>query len=504
MDIPGSFAAMGEGLSIIVQPTTIIAIVIATCIGLVIGIIPAIGGLVAASLFIPLVYRMSPDIALPFLVSLVSVVYTGGCITTILLGIPGTAPNAATLIDGFPMTQKGEGGKAIGAAITASMFGGVFPVFISLLIIPVIRPIVLALKAPEMFMIILLGLSFLGVLASESKIKGLISGFAGILFSMFGLHIVTGEYRFTFGIQSLSSGLDLIAIALGLFAFGEMFDTIAKGQKSIADTDRLVVRSDVLSGMIEVWKHKWLWLRSTLIGYVVGIFPGIGGDVAMFVAYSQAKMTSKRPEEFGTGCIEGVIAPESANNAKESGALLTTMAFGIPGSAVMAILMAGFLVTGVVPGPKLLTESLPLVFALQIGIAVANIIAGVLALVLATKLAKISSVHIDFMFPIVLALVCLGCYITNGRFIDMITVCIFGVIGFVMKRLNFSRAALILGFVLGNMFENYFWRAYKLSGPTFWITPGSIIILAIIILVFFAPLLQKLLRLLSQKGKGAS
>jgi TctA family transporter len=493
VDIIGYFGALKEGWLIITQPYTLLAIVVATFIGLFIGIIPALGGMVAASLFIPLVYHMSSDIALPFLVSLCCVVYTGGCITTILLGIPGTAPNAATLIDGYPMTQKGQGGRAIGAAITASMFGGVLPVFMSLLIIPIIRPIVLSFKGPEMFMLVLLGLSFIAVLATESKIKGLISGFAGIIFSMLGMQVITGEYRFTFGIPSLSGGLDIIAVALGLFAIGEMFDMVAKGQTSIAGNNTKISFKDVRQGMFDVWKHKGLWLRSTIIGYVVGLFPGVGGDVAMFLAYSQAKMTAKKPEEFGTGRIEGVIAPESANNAKDAGAMLTTLAFGIPGSAVFSILMAGFLMTGVTPGPKLISTSLPLVFALQLGLAIANIVAGIIALSFASKLAKVSTIHMDYMFVVVLVLVCIGCYVTNMTFIDVVIAVIFGIVGFVMKRLNFSRPALVLGFVLGEQFETYFWRSYKLSGPTFFMTTGSLIMFGIIVLIFLWPLIRKIM-----------
>jgi len=485
-----------EGAALIFSPQTLLIILAASAIGLVIGVIPALGGMVAAALFLPLVYHMPSSFALPFLVALTCVVYTGGSITTILMGIPGTTPNAATLIDGYPMAQKGQAGRAVGAAITASMFGGIIPVFLSILIVPVIRPIVISFKAPEMFMLILLGLSFIAVLASDSKLKGLISGFLGMLAALIGLQTSSGQYRFTFGIPSLSSGLDIVPLALGLFAVAEMFDMIATGKTSIANntasgiTNR-ELRQQVRQGASDVWKHKWLWLRSTIIGYVIGLFPGVGGDVAMYLSYSQAKLTSKHPELFGTGVVEGVIAPESANNAKDSGALLTTMAFGIPGSAVMSILMAGFLMTGITPGPKLLTESLPLVFGLEIGIAVANLIAGVIALIFAAKLAKVANVHIDFMFIIVIVMVFIGSYVNNLSFIDIGTAVVFGVLGFIMKRLNYSRPAVVLGFVLGEQFETYLWRAYKLGGPTFFLTPGSIVMLVIIILIFFAPLLKK-------------
>lgn len=459
--------------------------------GLAIGVMPAIGGMVACALFLPFVYQLPPDLALSFLVALISICYTSGSITSILLGVPGTAPNAATIIDGFPMTQKGEGSRAIGAAIASSTFGGIVSVFFALGLIPLVRPIVLTFRSPEMFMVVLLGLSFLAIIAVGSRIKGMISGLLGILFALIGFQGLTGVSRFTFGSMFLYDGIDIIAVALGLFALAEMLDMIVSGKTAIAKRETKLGMKHVLEGVKDVYVHKWLSLRSTLIGYLIGVIPGVGADAAMFIAYGQAKHTSKNPDKFGTGCVEGVIAPESANNAKEAGALLTTMSFGIPGSAVMAILLGGFLLVGVTPGPMMIKENLPLVFTLLIGIAVANGIAGIICLLVAPQLIRVSSIHIDYLFVVVPVLVFVGAFITKFNVLNLIVAMLFGLLGFLMKKFGYSRAALVLGFVLGELFEFYLARSLKIFGLTFFMSPACLIMIVVIIGGFSYPWLKK-------------
>lgn len=472
-------------------------------VGVVLGVsvgVTAIGGMVACALFLPFVYQLPPELALSFLVALTSVVFTGGSITSVLLGVPGTAPNAATVIDGFPMAQKGEAGRALGAAIGSSMFGGMASVFLAMAMIPVLKPIVLSFRAPEMFMVILLGLSFLAIMAAGSPVKGMISGFLGVLLALIGFQGVSGVYRFTFGSFFLSDGLDLNGVVLGIFALTEMFDMIVKGKKTIAMEVRKVGFKGVFQGVKDIWIHKWLWFRCCVIGYVVGIVPAIGGNAAMFVAYGHAKQTSRTPEKFGTGCVEGVIGPESANNASSAGDLLTTMAFGIPGSAVMALLMGGFLLVGVTPGPVMIKDSLPLVFTLLVGIAVANWIAGIICLLIAPQLMKVSFIRIDYLFVIISAVVFIGAFISKLSLLDLVVAIVFGVLGYGMKRFGYSREALILGLVLGELFEFYLTRSLKIFGPTFFMTPTSLVLLVFIILVFAYPWLKNVFSRRSLKG----
>jgi len=478
-----------QGTATIFQPMVFLSILVGVALGISVGV-TAIGGMVACALFLPFVYQLPPELALSFLVALTSVVFTGGSITSVLLGVPGTAPNAATVIDGFPMAQKGEAGRALGAAIGSSMFGGMASVFFAIAMIPVLKPIVLSFRAPEMFMVILLGLSFLAIMAAGSPVKGMISGLLGVLLALIGFQGVSGVYRFTYGSTFLSDGLDLNGVVLGIFALTEMFDMIVKGKETISMEVRKVGFKSVFQGVKDIWIHKWLWLRCSVIGYVVGIIPAIGGNAAMFVAYGHAKQTSKRPEQFGKGCVEGVIGPESANNASSAGDLLTTMAFGIPGSAVMALLMGGFLLVGVTPGPVMIKDNLPLVFTLLIGIAVANGIAGIICLLIAPQLIKISFIRIDYLFVVISAVVFIGAFIGKLSLLDLVVATVFGVLGYLMKRFGYSREALLLGLILGELFEFYLTRSLKIFGPTFFMTPTSLVILFFIIVVFAYPWLK--------------
>ena len=492
-------AFLQGGLAVF-NPPVFLSITIGVVLGVTVGV-TAIGGMVACALFLPFVYRMPPEYALSFLVALTSVVFTGGSITSVLLGVPGTAPNAATVIDGFPMAQRGEAGRALGAAIGSSMFGAIVSVFFALAMIPVIKPFVLSFRAPEMFMVILLGLSFLAVMSAGSPLKGIISGLLGVLIALVGFNGVSGVYRYTFGSFFLADGFDLNAIVLGIFALTEMFDMIVKGKTTIAKEVRKVGLKEVFLGVKDIWIHKWLWLRCSIIGYIVGIVPAIGGNAAMFVAYGHAKQTSKRPEEFGTGRVEGVIGPESANNASAAGDLLTTMAFGIPGSAVMALLIGGFLMVGVTPGPSMIKNSLPLVFTLIIGIAVANALAGIMCLLLSPQLIKVSFIRLEYLFVVICSVVFIGAFVSKLALLDVVVAISFGVLGFVMKRLGFSRESFLLGLVLGDLFEFYLTRSLKIFGPTFFMTPTSLAIFACVILVFIYPWLKG--RFGRESSKGA-
>jgi putative tricarboxylic transport membrane protein len=474
--------AYGVAIATLFQPLNLLVMLVAIVIGLLVGIIPGVSGATMLVILLPFVFHMPAELALILLVSLHAVVYTSGGITSILLNMPGEGSSAATLLDGFPMTQKGEGSRAIGAAVTSSMAGGIVPVILALAMVPAMMPIIMAFGQPEMAILILLGISFLAALTGGSVIKGLISGMVGLLLSFVGYHYVTGVHRFDFNTVFLYDGIALVPLLLGLFGLSEMFYLISKGKTAI--TRRTDVKiSGVVEGAKDVWRHRWLWFRSTIIGYVVGIIPGIGAGVATWVAYGQAKQTSKYPEKFGTGAVEGVIAPEAADNAKEAGALLITMALGIPGSAIMALLLAAFLMVGVTPGPGMMISHLPLALTLLLGIALANIIGGALCFLAAPQLVRVASVHLDFLFPAILMAVAIGVYVANLSPMDFVTLLVFGLLGLAMKRYGYSRPALLLGFILGGLFENYSLLSIKLYGPLFFLRPIPMSLLMIMIIL---------------------
>ena len=484
--------AYGTAIATLFQPINLLIMLVGVLVGLIVGIIPGISGGTTVVILLPFIFRMPPEVALILIVALHAVVSTSGGITSILLNIPGEGPSVVATLDGFPMTKKGEGGRAIGAAVTASMAGGVVPVFLALAMVPAIMPLIMAFGQPEMAVLVLVGISFLAVLTGGSVTRGLISGALGLLLSLVGYHSVTGVHRFSFGTAFLYDGIELIPLALGLFGVSELFHMAMSGETAI--TQRSATRlSGVVEGMKDVWRHKWLWFRSTIIGYIIGIIPGIGAGVATWVCYGQAKQTSKHPEKFGTGVVEGVIAPEAADNAKEAGDLLTTMALGIPGSAVMAIFLAAFLMVGVTPGPRMMTEHLPLALTLLLGIALANIIGGIICLLAAPHLVKVASLNLDFMFPCILIVALIGIYMATLSPTNFIIALIFALLGLVMKRYGYSRPALLLGFVLGGMLENYSLLSIKIYGPLFFARPIPLILITIMVLLLIYPYLNRIL-----------
>lgn len=482
--------AYGAAIAILFQPLNLLVMLAAIVIGLLVGIIPGISGATMLVILLPFVFHMPAEVALILLVALHAVVYTSGGITSILLNMPGEGSSAATLLDGFPMTQKGQGSRAIGAAVTSSMAGGILPVILALAMVPAMMPIIMAFGQPEMAILILLGISFLAALTGGSVVKGLISGMVGLLLSFVGYHYVTGVHRFDFNTVFLYDGMALVPLLLGLFGLSEMFYLISKGETAIARRAAVKI-SGVVEGAKDVWRHRWLWFRSTIIGYIIGIIPGIGAGVATWVAYGQAKQTSKYPEKFGTGVVEGVIAPEAADNAKEAGALLITMALGIPGSAIMALLLAAFMMVGVTPGPGMMVDHLPLALTLLLGIALANIIGGVICFLAAPQLVRVASVHLDFLFPAILMAVAIGVYVATLSPMNFITLLAFGILGLAMRKYGYSRPALLLGFILGGLFENYSLLSIKLYGPLFFLRPIPLTMLIVMVLLLSYPYLKR-------------
>ncbi len=475
--------AFGEALQYFTIPGTWVVVVLGVVTGLVFGLIPGIGGMLAIVLALPFILALAlkPEQALPLLLSISAVQFTAGSILAILIAVPGTPVNAATLIDGFPLTQKGEGGRALGAALVSSGAGGIVSVILALAMVPLVLPMVMAITSADMVFIILLGITFIATLSRGSMIKGLISGGLGLMISFIGLQIGTGIARFTLGTISLYDGIHLIPLALAIFALPEMIDLANKGG-TIAETGAAIKgMRNVFEGIKDVFRHWTVFLRGTLIGYVIGIIPGVGAETAIFVAYGQAKETSKHPEKFGTGCIEGVIAPESANNAKEGGALLTTLALGVPGGAIMAILLGALLMVGLTPGPEMLTIHLDLSLFLILVIAIANILAVLICLPVAGRMAKVANIPAAILIPPIVVMVFLSAFTQTQFLSDLVVLLVFTAVGLAMKEFGFNRPALFLGYILGRLFEKYFFIALATAGPLFFLRPISLVLIFVII-----------------------
>lgn len=477
-------------------PSTLSLMLLGVVLGLAIGIIPGLGGNFALAILIPFIYGMGPVQAFAFLLGAHSVVNTGGSISAVLLNSPGAAGNSATIFDGFPLAQKGRAGVGLGCALTASGIGGVIGALILLAMIPVIRPVLLAFAPPEFFMLILMGLSYIAFLGEGSVSKGIIAGCLGLLLAMVGFDPQTGYSRYNFGTLYLYDGIQLVPATVGLFAVAEMI-SLAAGGGTIAQVAGLSGRRDVWEGIKATLRNWWLVIRCSGIGCLIGAIPGLGGDVAAFIAYGHAKQTSRHREEFGKGAVEGVIAPESANNSKEGGALLPTIGFGVPGSAAMALLLGAFMLSGIDPGPEMLNEYLYVVYSMVMVLALANIGGAAICLAFANTLARITNIRGSILAPLVFILAALGSYGVRSNFGDVIMTFVLGLVGYAMKKAGYPRAPLLIGLVLGKIAELNFHLSVQLFGHLFFLRPIAFTILVLIFLGALLPLFSAR----SQKGK---
>lgn len=471
----GVLEGLAQGLYAAVSLQVLPYLIGGAVLGLIIGIIPGLSGHFAMAMLVPFVFRMEPAVGITFILAAHATVAQGGGMTAILFATPGTGQNAATLLDGPKMTEKGEAGRAVGAAMTACFIGAFFGVFVLTLLLPVLRMVVLLFGPPEFFMLAILALTFIAVLGGSGSVnKGLIGGALGLMFAFIGMDSVTGAKRFTFGLLELWDGLSMVPVLLGIFAVSEMIDLWITGGSLARKADTGAPESmqkQIFSGVMETLRHWWLVIRCSAIGTTMGLIPGLGSAPAAFVAYAHAKQTSKNPEEFGKGAVEGVIAPESANDAVEGGALASTLAFGIPGSSSMAILISALLILGVEPGPKLMVMHLDLVFLMIWTVVLGNLMGTIIGMFIANPLARVTFLRGSLLVPILLCIIVTGAYIFHRSWFDMIVVLVFGLLGYAMKKLDYSRPAFIIGFVLGLMVERNLYLSLKLYGGKFIFQP---------------------------------
>src|SRR5881628_2119588 len=397
---------------------------IGVVVGFWVGLLPGIGGATTLALMLPFVYRMAPVQAFAFLLGMHSVVSTTGEITSILFGIPGEATTVATILDGHAMAKNGQAGRALGASLTSSLIGAVVGAAALALAIPVVRPLVLTFGSPEFFMLSIVGIAFIASLSGRGP-RGMIRGFlAGclVLLAAVGQDPQMGIQRYTLSSLYLWNGLNLVPVLVGFFAIPEIIDLAMRGTAIAADapTGRL---SQVREGVFDALRHIWLIIRCSLIGTYIGIIPGVGGGVAQWIAYAHAVQSAKTPAErdgFGKGDVRGVLGPGAAVNSKEGGALIPTIAFGVPGSSAMAILLGGFFVVGLVPGPDMLTKHLDVTMSMVWTIVVANIIAVVASFVFLNRLARLTNIRGALLIPFLALLTFLGAYTSNNSLNDIL------------------------------------------------------------------------------------
>jgi TctA family transporter len=491
IDAAGMGAAAWEALLIMMDPMRLAVLAFAAFLGVVLGIIPGIGGLAGTALLLPFTFAMDPYTAFAFLLGLGATTATGDPIPAILFGVPGGAGSAATVLDGLPMAKRGEAGRALSAAYMSSLLGGIFGAVLLGISIPVLRPIILYLGTPEMLAISILGLSMVAALSSSTPLRGLAAAAIGVMIAMIGTEPRTGTFRWTFGNLYLWEGLPLVPITIGLFALPELCDMLV-AKHSFDGKPKHDVKSKVWQGAVDTFQNWWLVIRCSWIGTALGAIPGIGGAVVDWVAYAHAARTVKKPHNIGSGDVRGVIASESANNAKEGGSLMTTLAFGIPGSAGMAILLGAFLSQGLVPGPDMLTKNLPITYSMVWSIALANIVGAGLCYAFSPQFARLATLRYTLVLPIVTCIIFIGAFEGSRQWGDLIALLIFGVLGWSMKRLRWPRAPLILGVVLGDAVERQMFISFQLYGADWLLRPGVMVFLGIAAIGLLRPALMSL------------
>ena len=471
-------------------------LVIGVLLGGLFGILPGLGGAQVIALLTPLTFGMDPRLAVTFIIAAMGAVPTGGSISAILINTPGTGQNAATLLDGFPLTRRGKAGQALGASAFSGALGGIFGALILLVLIPIGKQVVMAFSYPEIFMMAIMGISIIVVVSQGSMWKGFIAGGIGLLFSAFGFDPVTGALRYTFGIDYLWDGIKIVPAVIGLFAIPEAVELFLKGG-SVSSVAVTTSGQDVLYGIRSVFKHFWLFIRCSIIGTIIGIIPGVGGAVACWVAYGHAVQSEKDKGQFGKGDIRGVIAPESAVCAKDGGALVPMVTFGIPGSVETAVLLGTLALQGIVPGPKLIIEHTDVVYVMVLALVAANILMSLMAIFGARYLAKLTRVPITILAPAVFTLCLLGAYATEGKSGDVVLALVIGIFAYAMKVYGFSRVPLVIALVLGSVAQQSFHQTLQSMGPEgFFNRPLSLVLFLATVAMVAYPLWSN-----SRKGR---
>jgi len=437
-------------LPVLTDPVVIGLIVAGTVMGVVIGALPGLSSSMGVALLLPFSLYLEPIPAIALLSALYCAGTFGGSITAILINAPGAPPAVATAFDGYPMATKGEAGRALGIAAVSSVSGGILSVLVLLFAAPLLAQVAYSFGPPEYFALGVFALSMLASISGEAPLKNLIGGCLGLLIATVGIDLTTGVERFTFGVPELYEGIQFIPVLIGLFAVTELLNQAQElGRERIA----VAVSALKLPSLDDFRRVKNTILRSSGIGIFVGVLPAEGSTMAAMIGYNEAKRWSKNPDAFGKGTIEGVAGPEAANNAATGGAMVPTLALGIPGSATAAVILGGLQVQGLRPGPYLFEEQPGLLYGIFFAMLLANVLFLFIGLLGAKVFSRISLIPRTFLWPTVFALCFVGAYGLNQSMVDVWIMIISGLVGFVLKKNGFGPAPIIMGVVLGGLVE---------------------------------------------------
>lgn len=453
-------------------------------LGLIVGILPALGTSAGMALLVPFVYGMDQAAGVATMVGLLAVVATGDTISSVLIGIPGGGSSQATVLDGMPMAKRGEAARALSAAYTSSIMGGLFGAVALSAAILVARPVVLAFGVPELLMLTVLGITMVSLLSGRTLIKGFIACGLGMVFAAIGGSPATGELRMIIGGQYyLMDGLSITVITLSIYAVPEIIDLLRRGSQ-ISEVPPM--RGGWLQGVVDTWTHRWLVLRCSVIGCLIGALP-IGGSA--WLAYGHAVQSSKNRENFGKGDVRGVIAPEAANNADAGGALVPTMIFGIPGSGSTAVFLGGLILLGIQPGPDMVGKHLDITYTIIWSLAIANVIGGGLCFLMSGQIARLTQVPFVYLAPYLLTIIFFGAFQSSRQWGDMVALVIVGVFAVFLRRFGYPRPAFLIGFVLANNIEVLLYQAVQIyTFAEIFTRPLFLVLLAVNIISLWAGL----------------
>ena len=459
-----------------------------TLLGLIVGILPGMGGTSGLALVLPFVFTLEPSYALAMMIGVLAPTTTSDTFPAVLMGIPGTSGSQATVMDGFPLSKKGMAARALSAAFSSSLLGGVFGAIILSISIYYAIPIIMTFGFGEQFLLVVLALLMVGALTGENFLKGVTACCLGLIIGSIGTAPITGDSRYTFDTLYLIEGVPLVIVGLGLFAIPEIVGLLdSKG----AIAKSLKNEKGWLLGIKDVCKNWFLVLRCSTLGCLVGALPGLGGTVVDWIAYSHLKQTVKDTSQLGKGDIRGVIAPESANNAKEGGALIPTLLFGIPGSGNKVLLLGGFVLIGIEPGLDMVTTNLDLTYLMIWSLALANILGAGICIGFASHISKITLVPYYILAPVMICLIFFAAFNVNRDWYDFIGLLTFGLIGIAFKNFGWSRPALLIGFFLSTKVELLSYQTHAVYGLSFISRPVSIILILLCLATILLLLRQK-------------
>ena len=449
------------GLTTALDWNNLLWCIIGVSLGTLIGVIPGVGTLATMSLLFPITYVLEPTAALIMLAGIWYGSTYGGSTASILLNLPGTPANAVTCLDGFPMAKQGRAGVALLMTTIASFFGASVGILMMMLFAPLVAEVAFKFGPAEYFSMMVLGLVAASVVSSGSAIKGITMVVAGVLLGMVGTDVNSGVARFDLGFPELQDGVQIVAIAMGLFGVTEIIASI--NHVKAADRKIDVSMKAMLPTRDEMRRSWGPMARGSSLGSFFGVLPGVGPTVAAFMAYALEKRTSKTPERFGKGAIEGIMAPESANNASDQASFIPTMTLGIPGSVTMALIIGALMIHGIQPGPQMLTEQPEMFWGLVMSFWIGNIVLVVLNVPMIGLWIRVLTIPYHILYPAIVMFICIGTYSVNNNVFDVYAVLVFGIGGYVLRVLDFPPAPLLLGYVLGPMLEENFRRAMLLS-----------------------------------------